>query len=48
MGTSKSFSDARHTMVPNWGDLSSSMTSNCDSSTVTTGSKPFARKPIPQ
>jgi len=34
MGTSKSFSDARHTMVPNWGDLSSSMTSNCDSSTV--------------
>lgn len=34
MGTSKSFSDARHTMVPNWGDLSSSMTTNCDSSTI--------------
>lgn len=34
MGTSKSFSDARHTMMPNWGELSSSMTSNCDASTL--------------
>lgn len=32
MGTSKSFSDVKHTMVPNWGPLSSSLTSNCDSS----------------
>lgn len=32
MGTSKSFSDVKHSMVPNWGALSSSLTSNCDSS----------------
>lgn len=35
MGTSKSFSDAKHSMIPNWGTLSSAMTSNCDSSTLT-------------
>jgi len=35
MGTSKSFSDAKHSMIPNWGTLSSSMTSNCNSSTIT-------------
>lgn len=34
MGTSKSFSDVKHSMVPNWGNLSSSLTSNCDSSTL--------------
>lgn len=34
MGTSKSFSDVKHTMVPNWGPLSSSLTSNCDSSSL--------------
>lgn len=34
MGTSKSFSDIKHSMVPNWGNLSSSLTSNCDSSTL--------------
>jgi len=32
MGTSKSFSDVKHSMIPNWGSLSSSLTSNCDSS----------------
>lgn len=36
MGTSKSFSDTNHSMVPNWGTLSSALTSNCDSSTVAT------------
>ncbi|MFF5381113.1 hypothetical protein [Pedobacter suwonensis] len=35
MGTSKSFSDVKHSMVPNWGTLSSSLTSNCDSSVLT-------------
>ncbi|MDR6564222.1 MULTISPECIES: hypothetical protein [unclassified Arcicella] len=34
MGTSKSFSDVKHSMVPNWGNLSSSLTSNCDSSVL--------------
>lgn len=34
MGTSKSFSDVSHSMVPNWGILSSSLTSNCDSSVL--------------
>lgn len=36
MGTSKSFSDVNHSMVPNWGTLSSSLTSNCDSSVLPT------------
>ncbi|OJX56579.1 MULTISPECIES: hypothetical protein [unclassified Dysgonomonas] len=36
MGTSKSFSDVKHTMIPNWGVLSSSLTSNCDSSVLST------------
>lgn len=31
MGTSKSFSDVKHSMVPNWGTLSSSLTTNCNS-----------------
>ena len=34
MGTSKSFSDVKHSMVPNWGTLSSSLTSNCNSSVL--------------
>ncbi len=34
MGTSKSFSDVKHSMVPNWGALSASLTSNCDSSVL--------------
>lgn len=34
MGTSKSFSDVNHSMVPNWGNLSSSLTSNCSSSAL--------------
>lgn len=34
MGTSKSFSEASKSMIPNWGDLSSSMTTSCDSSTL--------------
>ena len=34
MGTSKSFSDVKKSMVPNWGTLSSSLTSNCDSSVL--------------
>ncbi|WP_046756463.1 hypothetical protein [Kordia jejudonensis] len=34
MGTSKSFSDTRHAMMPNWGDLSSAITTSCDSSTL--------------
>jgi hypothetical protein len=36
MGTSKSFSDVKKSMVPNWGTLSSSLTSNCDSSVLPT------------
>ena len=36
MGTSKSFSDANKSMIPNWGDLSSAMTTSCDSSTLQT------------
>lgn len=35
MGTSKSFSDTKHPMIPNWGALSSSLTSNCDSTVLT-------------
>ncbi|MHA8059029.1 hypothetical protein [Aquirufa nivalisilvae] len=31
MGTSKSFSDVKKSMVPNWGKLSSSLTTNCGS-----------------
>jgi len=34
MGTSKSFSDVKKSMVPNWGTLSSSLTSNCNSSVL--------------
>lgn len=34
MGTSKSFSDVKHSMIPNWSTLSSSLTSNCDSSVL--------------
>jgi hypothetical protein len=37
MGTSKSFSDGsvkKSKMIPNWGTLSSSLTSNCDSSVI--------------
>lgn len=34
MGTSKSFSDVNKSMVPNWGKLSSSLTSNCNPSTL--------------
>lgn len=34
MGTSKSFSDTRHAMMPNWGDLSIAITTSCDSSIV--------------
>ena len=34
MGTSKSFSSINHSMIPNWGSLSSEMSSNCDSSTI--------------
>lgn len=32
MGTSKSFSDVKHSMIPNWGNLSSSLTTSCNSS----------------
>jgi len=39
MGTSKSFSDTRHAMMPNWGDLSSTITSNCNASTLTDETK---------
>ncbi|TPN86085.1 hypothetical protein [Aquimarina algicola] len=39
MGTSKSFSDTRHAMMPNWGDLSSSITSSCDSSSLSVEKK---------
>lgn len=34
MGTSKSFSDTKQSMIPNWGILSSSLTRNCDSTTL--------------
>jgi hypothetical protein len=37
MGTSKSYSDnsvKKGKLIPNWGNLSSSLTSNCDSSTL--------------
>lgn len=34
MGTSKSFSNIRHAMMPNWGDLSSSVTANCDGTSL--------------
>jgi hypothetical protein len=34
MGTSKSFSDTKQSMIPNWNTLSSALTSNCDSSTL--------------
>ncbi|MDO6819498.1 hypothetical protein [Zobellia sp. 1_MG-2023] len=34
MGTSKSFSDARHAMMPNWSDLSTSLTTSCDSGPI--------------
>lgn len=30
MGTSKSFSETGHSMIPNWGDLSGSITRNCN------------------
>jgi hypothetical protein len=36
MGTSKSFSETSQSMVPNWKQLSSSMTRNCDASTLPT------------
>ena len=36
MGTSKSFSEANKSMIPNWGDLSTAMTTSCDSSTLQT------------
>lgn len=39
MGTSKSFSDTRHAMMPNWGELSSTITSNCNASTLTAEAK---------
>ncbi|MET3127154.1 hypothetical protein ABID42_002260 [Arcicella rosea] len=35
MGTSKSFSDTKHSMIPNWRNLSASLTSNCNSTTLT-------------
>lgn len=38
MGTSKSFSDVKHSMIPNWSTLSSSLTSNCDSTNLSTQS----------
>lgn len=34
MGTSKSFSDTNHSMIPNWGTLSSSLTSSCDGTSL--------------
>jgi len=39
MGTSKSFSDVKHSMVPNWGTLSSSLTTNCNGTTLSTDKK---------
>lgn len=39
MGTSKSFSDVKHSMIPNWGTLSSSLTSNCNGSTLSSEKK---------
>ncbi|MBN4047212.1 hypothetical protein JYU05_01555 [bacterium AH-315-P13] len=38
MGTSKSFSDTRKNM-PNWGDLSRTITTSCDSSTISSEKK---------
>ncbi len=34
MGTSKSFSDTRHAMMPNWSDLSIAVTTSCDSGSI--------------
>ena len=34
MGTSKSFSDTRHAMMPNWSDLSTAVTTSCDSGPI--------------
>jgi hypothetical protein len=34
MGTSKSFSDTRHAMMPNWSDLSRTVTTSCDSGSI--------------
>ncbi len=34
MGTSKSFSETKHSMIPNWGTLSSSLTTNCNATTL--------------
>jgi len=39
MGTSKSFSNTRHAMMPNWGDLSASVTTNCDATSLPEGKK---------
>lgn len=39
MGTSKSFSDTRHAMMPNWGELSSTITSSCDSTNLSIDKK---------
>lgn len=34
MGTSKSFSETGHSIIPNWGNLSTAMTTSCNSTTV--------------
>lgn len=39
MGTSKSYSDAKHPMIPNWKDLSGAITRNCDASDITADQK---------
>ena len=39
MGTSKSFSDTRHAMMPNWSDLSTAVTTSCDSGPIPTEKK---------
>lgn len=39
MGTSKSFSDVKHSMVPNWGTLSSSLTNSCNGTTLSSDKK---------
>lgn len=39
MGTSKSFSDTRHAMMPNWSNLSTSVTTSCDSTSIPTEKK---------
>ncbi|MDE1206015.1 hypothetical protein [Tenacibaculum larymnensis] len=39
MGTSKSFSDTRKAMIPNWNNLSSIVTSSCSSSVSTDDKK---------